>query len=308
MLPPETNHLPDHRIPYPLSELSPSQTKEPNDTASVRGVSSKHYGTLKSTPIASRMYSKPYTTDTKPPPLTTNPRPPKSRLIDSAKKPSPEDPTTDRRAVAYQKYRGRLIDALVKDCQNRDLPSTGTKSDLIFRLVEDDLSRSAIKAKLPLVAKSPGSQGSPRSMFSVPSRLNTSSVAVSPGANFPRSLLTPVKPFTHTTEQTSQLAAEPKFTFSGERGQRREMPEKRGFGAELERIIETNVVESSIKQSGTREMKSPPAIPLQLHTEGARAIQTKSSIDANGHVTKLDNVKPIEENRYQETEPPNDDE
>ena len=86
------------------------------------------------------------------------------------------------------------------------------------------------------------------------------------------------------------------------------MPEKRGFGAELERIIETNVVESSIKQSGTREMKSPPAIPLQLHTEGARAIQTKSSIDANGHVTKLDNVKPIEENRYQETEPPNDDE
>ena len=88
-------------------ELSPSQTKEPNGTASVRGVSSKHYGTLKSTPIASRMYSKPYTTDTKPPPLTTNPRPPKSRLIDSAKKPSPEDPTTDRRDVAYQKYRGR---------------------------------------------------------------------------------------------------------------------------------------------------------------------------------------------------------
>lgn len=283
----------DHHIPYPRSEFSSSQTKEATDSASVRGVSSKPYGTLKSTPISSRMVSKPYTMDVKPSPVVANPHPPKSRLVDSTRKPSPEDPATDRRAIAYQKYRGRLIDALIKDCQSRDLPSMGTKSDLIFRLVEDDLSHSKAKP--------------PSSPFSVPSRLAPSSVAVSPHAVSPRgnlpiarTLLSPVKLFTHTTDQS---AAETNPNPLGEKGKRREVPEVGGFGAASERNLETKVLESSMGHSKHGEAKRPPDSSLQIHSE-SRDMRSKPPVNVDVHAKEPVPMGPGGGEKKPETEAP----
>lgn len=290
-------HLPDHPISYPLSTLSPSQTKDTSDSTSVRGVSSKHYGTIKSTPVASRMYSKPYTTDTKPSPMTT-PRPPKSRLLDSAKKPSPEDPIVDRRAIAYQKYRGRLIDALIKECRSRDLPTVGTKSDLIFRLVEDDLSHSTAKSKPPLPPKSPGSP------FSIPSRLNPSA-AVSPRANLPRSLLNPVKPFTQTTEQTSQLAAETNSTLREKKELRIDVSEKGAFAADSDRTFENTAFKTTGNDFTAREAKRPPEISYQLFSEGTHSVQSKPPIHSEVHAKEPVITEPTADSAKPEIEPHN---
>lgn len=46
-----------------------------------------------------------------------------------------------RKNELIQKYRSRFLNTLVKDCQNRGLKSSGTKMDLINRLVEDDLQK-----------------------------------------------------------------------------------------------------------------------------------------------------------------------
>ena len=50
-----------------------------------------------------------------------------------------EDPV--KRSILVQKYRSRFLNTLIKDCQNRGLQCSGTKMDLVDRLVDDDMRK-----------------------------------------------------------------------------------------------------------------------------------------------------------------------
>ena len=67
--------------------------------------------------------------------------PVKSASKDSAIPKTVDNEDSVKRNILIQKYRSRFLNTLIKDCQNRGLQCSGTKMDLVDRLVDDDLRK-----------------------------------------------------------------------------------------------------------------------------------------------------------------------